>query len=317
MAPFPVLFLIFRILFAPRLELIAENLALRQQLALLNRAAKRPKLRTQDRLFWATLSSLWKNWRSALIIIKPDTVLRWHREGFRNYWRWKSKARNSGRPKIDSEIRELIRRMSEENPLWGAPRIQAELNLLGFNVAESTVAKYRIKIRKPPSQTWKTFLSNHAETIAGIDFFTVPTATFRPTAAWTAQQMIEAFPEDASPRFLLRDRDSIYGAEFCSRVKGMQIEELITAPHSPWQSPYVERVIGSIRRECLNHLIVLSQEHLRKVLNGYVRYYNNTRPHESLGKNSPIPRVIESAKKGPIISIPEVGGLHHRYQRAA
>jgi putative transposase len=340
MSLFPALCFLLRFLFAPRLELIAENLALRQQLALLSRTAKRPKLRTQDRLFWSTLSSLWKNWRSALIIIKPDTVVRWHREGFRNYWRWKSKARNSGRPKIDSEIRELIRRMSEENPLWGAPRIQAELKLLGFNMAESTVAKYRLKIRKPPSQTWKTFLSNHAETIAGIDFFTVPTATFRnlycfiilihsrrqivhfnvtdhPTAAWTAQQMIEAFPEDASPRFLLRDRDSIYGAEFCSRVKGMQIEQLITAPHSPWQSPYVERVIGSIRRECLNHLIVLSQEHLRKVLNGNVRYYNNTRPHESLGKNSPIPRVIESAKKGPIISIPEVGGLHHRYQRAA
>ena len=332
MAPFPVLFLIFRILFAPRLELIAENLALRQQLALLNRTATRPKLRTQDRFFWATLSSLWKNWRSALIIIKPDTVLRWHRQGFRNYWRWKSKARNSGRPKIDSEIRELIRRMSEENPLWGAPRIQAELNLLGFNVAESTVAKYRIKIRKPPSQMWKTFLSNHAETIAGIDFFTVPTATFRnlycfiilihsrrqivhfnvtdhPTAAWTARA------DDRS--FSGRDIPTFSTAEFCSRVKGMQIEELITAPHSPWQSRYVERVIGSIRRECLNHLIVLSQEHLRKVLNGYVRYYNNTRPHESLGKNSPIPRVIESAKKGPIISIPEVGGLDHRYQRAA
>jgi putative transposase len=313
---------------------------LRQQLALLNRTVKRPKLRSQDRLFRSTLSSLWKNWRSALIIVKPDTVVRWHREGFRLYWSWKSRAQNSGRPRVDAEIRELIRKMSEENPLWGAPRIQAELRLLGFNVAESTVAKYRIKIRKPPSQTWKSFLSNHASEIVGIDFFTVPTATFHnlycfivllhgrrqivhfnvtdhPTAAWTGQQMIEAFPEDTAPRFLLRDRDSIYGEEFRNRVKGMQIEEVITAPHSPWQSPYVERVIGTIRRECLDHLIILSEDHLRKALRDYIRYYNNTRPHESLEKNSPIPRVIESDQEGPIISIPEVGGLHHRSQRAA
>jgi putative transposase len=230
--------------------------------------------------------------------------------------------------------------MSEENPLWDSPRIQAELNLLGFNVAQSTVGKYRIKRRKPPSQTWMTFLSNHAPDIAGIDFFTIPTVTFRnlycfmillhgrrrivhfnltfhPTAAWTAQQMIEPFPEGTSPRFLLRDRDSIYGAQFRSRVKGMQIEQLITAPHSPWQTPYVERVIGSIPRECLDQIIVLSEAHLRKALKRYFCYYHNTRPHESLEKNSPTPRVIESDKRGPIISIPEVGGLHHRYQRAA
>jgi hypothetical protein len=207
--------------------------------------------------------------------------------------------------------------MSEENPLWGSPRIHAELKLLGFNVAESAVAKYRIRIRKPPSQTWKTFLSNHSEVITGIDFFTVPSVTFRnlycfiillhdrrtivhfnvtdhPTAAWTTQQIIETFPEDTSPRFLLRDRDSIYGEEFRSRVKGMQIEELITAPHSPWQTPYVERVIGSIRRECLDYVIVLSEAHLRKILKQYICYYHNVRPHEALEKNSPIPRVIKS-----------------------
>jgi transposase InsO family protein len=230
--------------------------------------------------------------------------------------------------------------MSLENPFWGSPRIQAELNLLGFNVAESTVAKYRVRVSKSPSQTWKTFLSNHAGEIAGIDFFTVPTAAFRnlycfiillherrqivhfnvtahPTAAWTAQQMIEAFPEDSSPRFLLRDRDSIYGEEFRSRVTCLQIEEVITAPHSPWQNPYAERVIGSIRRECLDYVIVHSEAHLRKVLKDYIRYYNNSRPHESLERNSPNPRMIESSNNGPIISIPEVGGLHHRYQRAA
>jgi putative transposase len=256
-------------LFSPRLKLVAENLALRQQLAVLNRTAKRPKLRSFDRLFWVTLSCLWKNWRSALIIVKPDTVIRWHREGFRLYWRWKSRAQNSGRPRVDAEIRELIRKMSEENPIWGAPRIQAELALLGFNVAESTVAKYRSKVAKPPSQTWKTFFFNHASEIVGIDFFTVPTATFRnlycfivlfhdrrqivhfnvtdhPTAAWTAQQMIEAFPEDTALRFLLRDRDSIYGEEFHNRVKGMQIEEVVTAPHSPWQNEYASHYTSSV-----------------------------------------------------------------------
>jgi len=207
-------------------------------------------------------------------------------------------------------------------------------------VAESTVAKYRIKSPKPSSQTWKTFLSNHAGDIIGIDFFTVPTATFRnlycfiillhkrrqvvhfnvtehPTATWTAQQLIEAFPEDTAPRFLLRDRDSIYGNDFRQRVAGMQIEEVITTPQSPWQNAYAERVIGSIRRECLDHVIVLSEEHLRRILKNYFLYYNGSRPHQALEQNSPIPRTIESVRKSTIISIPEVGGLHHRYQRAA
>jgi putative transposase len=218
--------------------------------------------------------------------------------------------------------------------------MQAELHLLGLEVAESTVAKYRIKTSKPSSQTWKTFLSNHAGDIVGIDFFTVPTATFRnlycfiillherrqvvhfnvtehPTAAWTAQQMIEAFPEDSAPRFLLRDRDSIYGNDFRRRVAGMRIEEVITAPHSPWQNPYSERIIGSIRRECFDHVIVLSEEHLRRILKRYFLYYHNSRPHQALDQNAPIPRTVESGKKGPVISISEVGGLHHRYQRAA
>src|SRR5499433_2600280 len=247
MALFPFLLLLARSFFAPRLELMAEILALRQQLAILNRTAKRPSLRFQERLFWIALARFCRNWRSALLIVKPETVIKWHRQGFRLYWRWKSKTGRPGRPRIDAEIRDLIRRLSEENPLWGTPRIQAELHLLGLEVAESTVAKYRIKSPKPSSQTWKTFLSNHAGDIIGIDFFTVPTATFRnlycfiillhkrrqvgqfnvtehPTATWTAQQMIEAFPEDSAPRFLLRDRDSIYGAEFRNRVKGLLME---------------------------------------------------------------------------------------------
>src|SRR5499426_1610834 len=340
MTLFPLLFSLARSFFAPRLELIAEVLALRQQLAILNRTTKRPSLRFQDRLFWIALAKIWQGWRSALLIVKPETVSKWHRQGFQLYWCWKSQTGRPGRPRIDAEIRELIRRLSRENPLWGTPRIQSELHLLGFEVAESTVAKYRIKSLQPSSQTWKTFLSNHAGEIVGLDFFVVPTATFRnlycfiillherrriihfnvtanPTTAWTAQQMIEAFPEDSAPRFLLRDRDSIYGAEFRSRVKGMRIEEVITAARSPWQNPYAERVIGSIRRECLDHLIVISEKHLRRILKDYFRYYHESRPHESLGRNSPHPRVIELGQKGPIISIPEVGGLHHRYQRAA
>jgi hypothetical protein len=216
---------------------MAEILALRQQLAILNRTANRTSLRFQDRLFWGAWAKCWQDWRSALLIVKPETVIKWHRQGFRLYWRWKSKTGRPGRPRIDAEIRELIRRISQENPLWGTPRILSELSLLGFEVAESTVAKYRIKTPKPSSQTWKTFLSNHARDIIGIVFFTVSTATFRnlycfiilsherrqvihfnvtehPTAAWTAQQLIEAFPEDTAPRFLIRDRDSIYGHDF-------------------------------------------------------------------------------------------------------
>jgi putative transposase len=291
MAIFSAFFLFFRSLFVSRLSLAAEILVLLQQLLVLNRSLKRPKLRRRDRLFWVCLSRLWKDWRDALIIVKPDTVIKWHREGFRLYWRWKSKT-PIGRPPIDKEIRELIRRISRENPLWGVPRIQSELRLLGFNVTEKTVAKYRVKRAKPPSQTWKTFLANHVNQIAAIDFFTIPTINFRvlycfivllhgrrkivhfnvtehPTAEWTAQQIIEAFPDDTAPRYLLRDRDSIYGAEFRSRVKGMQIEEVVTAPHSSFQNPYAERVIGSIRRECLDHLIVLNEDHLRRILQAY------------------------------------------------
>ena len=336
---FSAFFLFFRSLFVSRISLATEILILRQQLLVLNRTVKRPKLRQRDRLFWVSLSKLWKDWRDALIIVKPDTVIKWHREGFRLYWRWTSKA-PIGRPTIDREIRELIRRFSSENPLWGAPRIQSELRLLGLNVTEKTVAKYRVKQAKPPSHTWKTFLANHANQIAAVDFFTIPTINFRvlycfivllhgrrkivhfnvttnPTAQWAAQQIIEAFPDDTSPRYLLRDRDSIYGAEFRSRVKGMQIDEVVTAPHSPFQNPYAERVIGSIRRECLDHLIVLNEDHLRRILRSYFNYYHDSRPHQSLERNSPIPREIEPPSQGKIIAIPQVGGLHHRYRRAA
>jgi transposase InsO family protein len=230
--------------------------------------------------------------------------------------------------------------MSRNNIGWGAPRIHGELKMLGIGVSESTVAKYMIRHRKPPSQTWRTFLDNHVSELASVDFFTVPTATFRvlyvfvvlrherreivhfnatyhPTEEWTAQQLVEAFPFDTGPRYLMRDRDSIYGKRFRTRAKSLDIEEVVTAPRSPWQNPYVERIIGSIRRECLNHVIIFNERHLRQVLKSYARYYLEARTHLSLDKQSPVPRSIETPDQGRVVAIPQVGGLHHEYRRAA
>ena len=256
MAILRIAFFLLRDFLLSRSALAAENLALRQQVAVFKHSGKRPRLRPRDRLFWVWLSKLWPDWRSALAIVQPDTVLKWHRQAFKLYWRWKSRAGKPGRPPIQAEIRDLIRRMSRENPLWGAPRILSELLLLGHYVAERTVAKYMVRIRKPPSQTWRTFLANHVPDIAACDFFTVPTATFRvlyvflilqhdrrqvvhfnvtehPYAEWAAQQVVDAFPYDQIPRFLLRDRDDIYNEYFQTRVDDMGIEEVPTARQSP------------------------------------------------------------------------------------
>ena len=329
-----------RAMLVPQIHLAVENLALRQQLAVCKQSVKRPKVRTRDRVFWVWLSTLWPNWRSALAIVQPETVIRWHRQGFKLYWRWKSRAGKAGRPRIDREIRELIRRMSRENPTWGAPRILSELLLLGHDVAEGTVAKNMVRISKPPSQTWRTFLANHVSDIAACDFFTVPTVTFRvlyvfivlchdrrqivhfnvttnPYAEWTAQQIINAFPYEEAPRFLLRDRDGIYGDHFKKRIKDMGIEEVLIAPRSPWQNPYCERVIGSIRRECLDHVTVLGEAHLKRILTAYFQYYHESRCHLALDRNAPVPRQVEAPDRGEVISIPQVGGLHHRYTRRA
>ncbi len=245
-----------------------------------------------------------------------------------------------GRPKVDAEVRALIRRMAVENPLWGAPRIRSELQLLGYTLADSIVAKYMPRQRKPPSPTWRGFLTNHVGEIAAIDFFTVPTATFRilfcclvlrharcrvahfhvtahPTAAWTAQQVVEACPYDENPRYLLGDRDAVYGESFRRRVRRMGIHEVLIAPRAPWQNPYVERLIGSIHRECLDHVIILGEGHLRRILTAYLRYYHEARPHLALARNAPLPRAVESPSHGKILAIPHVGGLHHRYTRAA
>ena len=245
-----------------RHALALENLALRQQLALLKRSVKQPKVSTADRFFWIAFARYVDDWRHFLFALHPDTIVRWHRAGFRRYWTWKS--RRQGRPPIDSELRSIIRSMQQENITWGAPRIHGELLKLGFDVCEATVSKYMKRHGRPPSQSWRTFLANHAEVIAAIDFFVMPTVTFRilyvfvvlehgsrrivhfnvtahPTAQWTAQQLIEAFPFDTAPRYLLRDGDAIYGAAVRRRIKTLGITELITSPASPWENGYVER----------------------------------------------------------------------------
>ena len=240
-----------RAFFLGRTAVAIEMLALRQQLAVFRHSVKRPRLRQRDRIFWVLLSRFWQHWQAHLVIVQPATVIRWHRQGFKIYWRWKSRTRTLGRPRVDAELRELIRRMSRENPSWGAPRIQSELALLGHQVCESTVAKYMVRYPKPPSQTWRTFLMNHMKETVATDFFTVPTATFRvlyvflvlrherrevihfnvtqyPTSSWTAQQLVEAFPYDESPEYLLRDNDGTYGDVFQLRVQNLGIDEIKT-----------------------------------------------------------------------------------------
>ena len=230
--------------------------------------------------------------------------------------------------------------MSRENPLWGAPRIQAELAKLGIELSEPTVAKYMVRVRKPPPQAWLTFLRNHTGAMVSIDFFTVPTATFRihcvflvlphnrrkvlyfnvtdhPSAMWTGRQLIQAFPWDTAPKYLLRDRDKIYGPEFQRAADNLRFQQIVTSPRSPWQNPYVERVIGSIRRECLDHVIIFNETHLPKVLRKYLDYYHESRTHLGLEKDCPLPRPVEPPEMGDVVSIPHLGGLHHRYTRKA
>jgi len=320
--------------------LALENLALRHQLEVLQRNAKRTRLTNRDRTLWVIISQLWPDWRNPLTIVQPKTVIRWHKNGFKLYWRWKSRPRWPGRRSIPKEVRDLILNMSRTNPLWGAPRIHGELLKLGIKVSQATVSKYMVRHSKPPSQTWRIFLKNHAKDIVSVDFFTVPTATFRilfvflimsnerrrivhfnvtesPTAAWTAQQIVEAFPWDTDPKYLLRDRDGIFGDKFNHRIESMGIEQVLTAARSPWQNPYVERLIGSIRRDCLDHVLVFNDKHLRRVLKQYFHYYHECRTHLGLEKDCPTPRLIKPPDVGPIRNEPMIGGIHHRYFRQA
>jgi transposase InsO family protein len=325
--------------FQPRRQLVLENLALRHQLLVLSRNAKKPRFRNPDRLLWVVLRAVWARWEKALVIIQPQTVIGWHRAGFRRYWRWKSRRRD-GRPSLEPELIQLIRRMWQANPTWGSPRIRDELAKLGLQVSDSTIRKYRPKPQRPSSQAWKTFLHNHTTQIAAVDFFTVPTATFRvlfvfivlahkrrkvvhfavtesPSAFWAGQQLVNAFPFEMAPKFLLRDRDSIYGTEFMRRVAGLGMHEKLITPRSPWQNPYVERLIGTLRRECLDHVIIFNDRQLERVLREYVEYYHAHRTHRALEHDCPLPRPIEAPGQGKIVELPWVGGLHHRYTRQA
>jgi transposase InsO family protein len=318
-----------------RAELELEVIAFRHQLAILRRQRPgRPRLSVLDRLLWTWLYRVWPRCLNTLVLVKPATVVQWHRQGFRLYWRWRSR---SGRPLVDREVRDLIRQMNRANPLWGAPRIHGQL-LKSIKVSQATVAKYMVRRVGTPSATWRSFLRNEAIGIAAIDMFVAVSASFRllyvmvilahgrrkivrfgvtqhPTAAWLSQQVIEAFPWDTAPSFLLRDRDASYGSVFSKRVAAMGVTEVVTAPRSPWQNAHVERVIGSIRRECRDHVVIFSERHLRRVLSYYVEYYHRTRTHLTLNKDCPDPRPIQPHTIGRVVAIRQVGGLHHRYER--
>jgi transposase InsO family protein len=322
--------------FKSKLRLEAENAVLRHQLIVLRRRLQgRVRLTNHDRWFFIQLYRWFPAILKVLTIIRPETLVRWHRAGFLRYWRWKSRRRG-GRPQIETELRALIRRMSVENPLWGAPRIHGELLKLGFEVAQSSVAKYMVKRRRPPSLGWRTFLRNHAPDVAAMDLFVVPTIGFdplyafiivrldrrglawinvtaHPSAEWIARQITEAFPWNEAPRYMIRDRDCIYGAVVTRRLRAMGIRDKPIAPASPWQNGFAERLIGSIRRECLDHIIVLGEAHLRRILKSYARYYNETRTHLALDKDAPLSRTVRRA--GRILCRPILGGLHHEYVR--
>jgi transposase InsO family protein len=291
-------------------------------------------LRGSDRALLVWMTRLRPSLLSAAQVVQPETILRWHRAGFTTFWRWKSRRR-AGRPKTDRGLRDLIRWMSSENPEWGASRIHGELLMLGFEVAQSTVSKYMVQ-GGPRSQGWKTFLRNHAQAIAAIDLCVVPTLTFErlfaflvlghgrrqllwfevtrhPTAEWLARQITEAFPWASAPAYLVRDNDRAYGHVFTSRVRAMGIRDRPISPRSPWQNPYVERLIGTVRRECLDRVLVFGEAHLRQILSSYAAYYNEVRTHLALGKDAPLGRAVQ--RTGVIVAIAILSGLHHHYVR--
>ncbi len=330
------LLLVVRSRLKSRARLEAEIVVLRQQVIVLSRKSRsRVWLRNIDRLILVSMYRLFPWILNAITVVKPETVIRWHRRGFRAFWRWKSRRRG-GRARIDREIRDLIRRMSKQNPPWGAPRIHGELLMLRIEIAQSTVARYMARRQGSPWQGWKTFLGNHAAGIASVDLFVVRTISFKlldglvilrharrrlvrigvtnnPTAEWIAGQVADAFPWDEAPRHLIRDRDGAYGPAYTHRIRAMGIRDHRTAPRSPWQNRHVERLIGSIRRKSLDYFIVFSEAHLRAVLKAYASYYNQVRTHLSLDKDAPDFR--RTQKIGRIVAIPILGGLHHQYGR--
>src|SRR5215472_8137183 len=333
------LFAAVRALVQTRTDAALEILALRQQVAILKRKRPRPPLNACDRLFWTTLRRFWPRWSDVLLIVKPETVIAWHRAGFRLYWRWRSRARR-GRPRITQELRNLIVRLADENPDWGAPKIHRELQQLGFTITERTVARYlrRIRRRGDPQRRWLAFLQNHREIIAAMDFFTVPTVTFRvlycffvieherrkilhcnvtqyPTAEWIVHQLREAFPEPCHYQYVILDRDRKFDAEVLAFLTAAGLKAKRTSVRAPWQNGLAERWIASSRREILDHVIALNEEHLCRILREYIRYYHDDRLHDSLEKDAPNGRIVEQRPgvNAKVLSMARLGGLHHRY----
>jgi transposase InsO family protein len=321
-----------------RTDLLAENLLLRHQLAVLTRPTRqRPEVRARDKLLWVVAHRLCRDWRRHLVLVRPETVVAWHRRGWRLFWRWRSRC-SLGRPRLSREVRDLIAVMSRDNPIWGTERIRGELLELGFVVSNRSIRRYRGRPHRPPGQTWRTFLRNHAQAIWAADLCTVQTLTFRtlyvlvlvahgrrelvhvavtahPVAAWVWRQLLEATAWGRRPGYLLRDRDASYGQDFRPRAKRLGIETLLTPVRAPLANAIAERVVRTLRNECLDHLIVHSEQHLRRVLSAFGRYYNSERPHRALRLETPIPAARPAV--GPIRSQPILGGLHHVYSRAA
>jgi hypothetical protein len=334
-----------RVFFRSRHDTAIEILALRQQISVLKRKRPRPRLHQLDRLFWTILRRVWSRWAAVLVVVKPETVVGWHRAGFQLFWRWRSRARG-GRPRTTAEIRALIQRMAHDNLNWGAPKIHGELKKLGFEVSERTVARYLRGVRRrgDPGRRWLAFLQNHREVIVAFDFFTVPTLTFKllycffviehgrrrvlhfrvtqhPTAEWVVQQLRETFPEAGRYRYVILDRDSKFDAGVITFLKATGLDPKRTSIQSPWQNGVAERWVGSCRRELLDHVIPLNERHLRRLAGDYIGYYHADRIHGGLGKDTPNRRPVEKrpSLEATVVSSPRVGGLHHRYswQQAA
>src|SRR3989475_2093347 len=328
--------------FRVRQSLLLENLALRQQLAVLKRRRRSLCLSPFDKLFWVAVSRFWSGWKQALVVVTPETVIRWHRAGFRLYWKLISRVGTRvGRKPTPKEVRELIFRMVVENPTWGAPRIHGELLMLGFDVSERTISRWMKRAPRDPelARRWLTFLRNHREAIAAMDFFTVPTITFswlycffvishdrrrilhfnvtkHPTSLWIVQQLREAFPFGSAPRFVLFDRDAQNGLEILAAVRSLRVNRIRASFESPWQNGVAERWVGSCRRDLLDHIIAVDERHLKRRLSEYIRYYHEDRTHLGLGKGTPDGRT-RTVAAGHVLSHPRLGGLHHRYERAA